>query len=116
MADFILKTVRFPNNKMMENFISKQSNFSKAMRYLVIKYCQETGYDNIEDLSVAYNNLLYEVPSETKVASEPLTNQMEVIKEKTKTVNNTHNQISSLDTVIQSKITSPISEIPSCYQ
>lgn len=116
MADASVKTVRLPNDKMIEKFLSKQSNFSKAIRYLVIKYCQEVGYDNIEDLSVEYNNLLYKLPFKAEVTSKSTSSQKEVTEEKSTTANQPHNPASSFNTVIHPKVTAPVSEIPSCYQ
>lgn len=50
----IIKSIRLPQDRMMERFVEKQSNFSTAIRYLVTKYCREVGYDGIQDLTALY--------------------------------------------------------------
>lgn len=54
----IVKTVSFNgNNKIIEEFIKKQKNFSESVRYLILSHCAKNG---IEDLSKNIDDLIYE--------------------------------------------------------
>ena len=110
MAKGITKSVRLPDDEMMRKFISCQSSFSSAVRYLIIKYCKETGYNNIKDLSQAYNNLIYEVPHN----NEPVFN---VPKSQSSSEAPLRKAISYSEPVAKEPMmTAPIPGIPSCYQ
>ena len=51
-AKAITKSVRFAGGDSIKaEFVKKQANFSKAIDYLVTRYIQEVGPENIEDLS-----------------------------------------------------------------
>ena len=50
---FITKSLRFDDSHpVLKDFVAKQSNFSKAMKYLVFDYCSK--HPEIEDLAVKY--------------------------------------------------------------
>ena len=50
---FITKSFRFDDSHpVLKDFVAKQSNFSKAMKYLVFDYCSK--HPEIEDLAVKY--------------------------------------------------------------
>lgn len=50
---FTTKSFRFDNdNPVLKNFVDKQSNFSSAMKYLILYYCST--HPEIEDLSEKY--------------------------------------------------------------
>ena len=50
---YITKSFRFDDSHpLLREFVAKQSNFSKAMKYLVFDYCSK--HPEIEDLAVKY--------------------------------------------------------------
>ena len=50
---YITKSFRFDDSHpLMKEFVAKQSNFSKAMKYLVFDYCSK--HPEIEDLAEKY--------------------------------------------------------------
>lgn len=57
MLKSITKTIRVPQDYMMEQFVAKQKNFSAAIRYLIFYYCR-THQEGIEDLSEKYDREL----------------------------------------------------------
>ena len=57
MLKSITKTIRVPQDDMMKQFVSKQKNFSAAVRYLIFRYCR-THQEEIEDLSEHYDREL----------------------------------------------------------
>ncbi len=114
----IVKSVRLPNDSMMQKFVEKQSNFSNAIRYLVIKYCQVNGYDGIQDLSVLYKKLtemnLYgssdvanRVHEEPEKKIRPAVSSVPV-KQAATSYETTGERLST--------VAAPASDIPSCYQ
>lgn len=57
MLKSITKTIRVPQDFMVEEFLAKQKNFSAAVRYLIFCYCRDH-QDGIEDLSDKYDQEL----------------------------------------------------------
>ena len=119
----ICKTIRLADDRMMRKFIEKQQNFSNAIRYLVIKYCQEMGYDNLQDLSVLYKNLTeYQIYQSTGSSSDVATEKKvfavepapspDIKPEKRRTLTN-----EPLRQAEESRqMTASAMSIPSCYQ
>lgn len=53
---FTTKSFRFDNdNPILKKFIDKQSNFSSAMKYLILYYCST--HPEVEDLSAKYKEI-----------------------------------------------------------
>lgn len=53
---FAMKSFRFDvDNPVLKNFIDKQSNFSSAMKYLILHYCST--HPEVEDLSTKYKEI-----------------------------------------------------------
>ena len=51
-----MKSFRFDvDNPVLKNFIDKQSNFSSAMKYLILHYCST--HPEVEDLSTKYKEI-----------------------------------------------------------
>lgn len=51
-----IKSFRFDNdNPVLKNFVDKQSNFSSAMKYLILYYCSK--HSEVEDLSAKYKEI-----------------------------------------------------------
>ena len=110
----IVKSVRLPNDSMMQKFVEKQSNFSNAVRYLVIKYCQEHGYDGIEDLSVLYQKL-----TEVNMygAAGAMNNRIEHKESRPAVPSEPIRQAASYDEPAQASMAAaPGADIPLCYQ
>nr|WP_172688102.1 hypothetical protein [Clostridium botulinum]ALP68975.1 hypothetical protein [Clostridium botulinum] len=92
-------SVRKTDSPLIEEFIKNQSNFSESVRYLILKYCQENG---INDISFKLNELMYNI-------TIPTTSYNENIKLK-----DTKKE-SSIDKT-EAKEKEKIESIPSCYQ
>ena len=87
---YITKSFRFDtDNAVLKNFIDKQSNFSSAMKYLILYYCST--HPDVEDLSAKYKEItsyaimnqirkdegeeMPAAPQEKEVAAEPAAEQ-----------------------------------------
>lgn len=60
-------SVRKTDSPLIEEFIKKQSNFSESVRYLILKYCQENG---INDISFKLNEIMYNITIPTTSYNE----------------------------------------------
>ena len=111
MANKIVKTMRLPDDQVMRMFIEKQNNFSKAVTYLIGKYCQEVGWDNIEDLSEVLQreqaNRLYGLAPASQVMTAPPPH----IREDVPVKHEAEPSPRKSTTIIPST-----PDIPSCYQ
>lgn len=119
MAGTINKTIRLPDDKVMRKFVETQSSFTKAITYLVVKYCKERGYDHIEDLSVVFENYQF---SQLYGLSNAHSNNVEDNPEK-----NSYNTPKSCKSPAKTMsapaeasrermVARPHTDIPSCYQ
>lgn len=111
MAKVITKSIRLPDNEMMRKFVSCQSSFSNAIRYLIIKYLRETGYNNIADLGKAYDNLIYEVPPVNESGFKNLPQSQSSPKAPLQKATSYSEPMAK-----EPMMTAPVSEIPACYQ
>ena len=48
----VTKCVRLGDSPLIQNFISKQTNFSKAIKFLIISYCRQ---NKVVDLAEQYD-------------------------------------------------------------
>lgn len=97
------------DGKIIRDFISKQSNFSETIRFLITKYVIENG---VEDVSGKLNELLFSVLEnniynleENKNLNNLSMNESSKI-EKKENLNNEEIKKENLD----------IEEVPSCYK
>ena len=97
------------DGKIIRDFISKQSNFSETIRFLITKYVIENG---VEDVSGKLNELLFSVLEnniynleENKNSNNLSVNESSKI-EKKENLNNEEFKKENLD----------IEQVPSCYK
>lgn len=54
----MVKSISLDNSRVMMEFVSKQTNFSKSVKFLILDYCNKNGIQNISDY---YSNLLNDI-------------------------------------------------------
>lgn len=116
----IVKSVRLPDDRMMREFVAKQTNFANAIRYLVMRYCRETGFEHIEDLNQVYKNFvqnnLYDMSSadyETKEKSHEATRSSMGFRRHQDSGHGT-NPVAAVS--VPNVLAAAAPGVPSCYQ
>ncbi len=104
----IVKTVSFNgNNKIIEDFIKKQKNFSESIRYLILSHCAKNG---IEDLSQNIDDLIYESLSGKNIIANRVKDIKDIpIDEKVKPIQE------NKPIIKKSLENRPEKSIPNCY-
>ncbi|MDU1308965.1 MAG: hypothetical protein E6936_16135 [Clostridium perfringens] len=97
------------DGKIIRDFISKQSNFSETIRFLITKYVIENGVEDVsgklnELLFSALENNIYNLEENKKVDNLDTNKNNEIDKEEK--LNNKEIQKENLD----------MEEVPSCYK
>ncbi|MBY7009285.1 hypothetical protein FDC58_15050 [Clostridium botulinum] len=103
-------SVRKTDSPLIEKFIKEQSNFSESVRYLILKYCQENGVD---DISFKLNELMYNITIPTKKYNEKI-NENNICKNEYLESEDAKKELSIDKINVEEK--ENIKSIPSCYQ
>ena len=107
-----IKTLRIKPNSILERFVDKQKNFSRAIEVLVLKEYMSTG--KIKDVSEEYNSLVtnaFEAKVKTNFIENTTNNVFDTNKNNfSKSTNVTTND----ENITEEKATTEV-ELPQCY-
>ena len=119
MLKSITKTIRVPQDFMVEEFLAKQKNFSAAVRYLIFCYCRDH-QEGIEDLSEKYDRELqqtiYQMHGQGPVIPTPAPEPPPVTESIPTTLKTSRTPIGFTSMCATDIAVADTSRVPNCYR